>query len=70
MGEARRRQQLGLTGRERVERVPGRDVPRGYKFAGSGRVCEVCGHDIAANATGQYTRFCSGQCRKRRYRLP
>ena len=70
MGEARRRPQFGVMECVKIERVPGKDLPLGSRFVGSGCVCEVCGRVIAANSKGQYTRFCSGQCRKRRYRLP
>ena len=70
MGEARRRQVLGLTVPTRERSVRGKDFPRGYLFARSELTCEVCGQPISANSKGQYTRFCSGQCRKRRYRLP
>ena len=70
MGEARRRELLGLTERVRGDRRREKDLPRGYFFAKSELTCEVCGQPIAANSKGQYTRFCSGQCRKRRYRLP
>lgn len=70
MGEARRRELLGMSERTRGNRVRDKDFPRGYVFVKSDLMCEVCGQLIAANSKGQYTRFCSGQCRKRRYRLP